>query len=364
LSALFSLITVVEQPSVQHFPLPDRILNAVVSLVLYLRKTFWPDDLAIFYPFPTFIPVWHVIGAFLLINVVTFVVLVLVRRRPYLFVGWSVYFVTLLPVIGIVQVGNHAMADRYTYLPLIGVGIMLAWGVPMLFQKKASPKIILISSGVIFLVLLGILTWKQCSYWKNDKAIFSHALKVTHDNYLAHFCLGIALDKEGKNDEAISHCQKAIYIKSNYADGYNCIGAVYYKLGRYEKALENCKIAITLRPDHAESYYYEGLTYHRLKRFDGAVESYNQAIARQPDRADFYTARGNSHGELHQYKKAMLDFNRSIILKPDYADAYNGRGALHINNGQQDIGCGDLHKACAYGNCDILREAKKKGYCR
>ncbi len=203
------------------FPLDSRIANAPVSFVTYLEKTFWPHDLAVFYPFSDQLPVWQVLGPSLLIIVISAAVIVTVKRLPYLFVGWLWYAITILPVIGIIQVGNFAMADRYTYLPSIGIAIMLAWGIPLLITSEDIRKKILFPAGIAVLAILAVLTWQQCGYWKNSIELFNHALQVTKDNYLAHNNLGIVLFAKGKIEEAIDHYNKAIRIKPDYPLTYN-----------------------------------------------------------------------------------------------------------------------------------------------
>ncbi|MEN6422861.1 MAG: tetratricopeptide repeat protein [Smithella sp.] len=397
LSAVFSLITIFAQPSVKHLPLNSRIANGIVNFVIYLEKTFWPHDLAFFYPFPAGIPEWKVIGASLLIIVITVAVIKRLKRLPCLFVGWFWYAVTLSPVVGIMQVGNHAMADRYTYLPLTGIGIIVAWGLPVFFQNRNTRKRIMLSSAIAFLTILTILSWKQCSYWKNDQKLFNHALGVTNGNFMAYNCLGIALVNEKKYEKALENCDQAISLRPDYANAYHCRGSAYYQLGQYEKALEDCNLAIRLQPDDSKSYYYKGLTYHQLNNFYLAIENYNKAIQLQPDRAEFYKARGDSYTYLRQYpmavkdysrailikpdyadaynnrgniyynfgqyQRAIEDYNRAILIKPDYADAYNNRGITYLDYGNKNLGCVDAQKACKLGNCKALSLTKKKGAC-
>jgi len=163
LTAIFTILTLYAQyrPSFKGFSLSSRIANAPISFVTYLEKTFWPHDLAVFYPFTDQLPAWQILGATLLIIFVSAAVMVTVKRLPYLFVGWLWYAITLLPVIGIVQVGKHAMADRYTYLPLIGISIMLAWGIPSLIKREDIHKKILLPAGIAAIAILAELTWQQ-----------------------------------------------------------------------------------------------------------------------------------------------------------------------------------------------------------
>jgi len=364
LSAVFSVITLFAQPSVKGFPLSSRLANAPVAFMTYLEKTFWPHNLAVFYPFPAQIPAWQVIGASLLIIAITSVVIAMVKRLPYLFVGWFWYAIIILPVIGIIQVGNHSMADRYHYISSIGIAVMLAWGLPSLIKSAKAGEKYLFLSGIIFMAIMAVLTWQQCGYWKNNIKIFSHALQVTKDNYLAHNSFGIALSYAGENEKAIEHCNRAIRIKPDYASAYIGRGFAYYNTGRYEQALENLNIANRLQPNNVNTYLNKGITYNKLRHFHMAIENYNKAIQIQPERADFYNSRGYSYYDLNQYHNAIEDYNKAINLKPDYVDAYRYRGVAYFKQGNKELGCRDVQKACELGNCKLLEEAKNKGYCR
>jgi hypothetical protein len=198
LSVAFSIGTFLAQqnPTTKNFTLTSRIANAPVSFVTYLERIFWPHDLAVFYPFSDKLPILQVLGTIFLVLVISVAVIIAVKRLPYLFVGWLWYAITLLPVIGVIQVGKQAMADRYTYLPLIGIGIGLAWGMPLLFRHEYMRKNILFPAGVLFIFIMSFVTWKQCGYWRDSIELFTHALQVTENNYLVHNDLGLALYAE------------------------------------------------------------------------------------------------------------------------------------------------------------------------
>jgi hypothetical protein len=319
-----------DKPLEKGFSLTSRLANAPVSFVIYLGEIFWPHDLSIFYPFADHLPILQVWGCVLLIIVISAATISMMKRLPYLFVGWLWYAITILPVIKIIQVGNDAMADRYTYLPSIGIGIGLAWGVPLLFKNEDMRKKILFPAGTAVLAILAILTWQQCGYWKNSIELFSHALQVTNDNYLAHNNIGFALFTEGRIEEAIDHYNKAISIKQNSADNYNNRGVAYAKLGQYQRAIEDYSRAIRLKPDYAEAYFNMG----------------------------------NVYSELSQYQQAIENYNKVINLKPDYLQAYGNRGAAYLNQGNRGSGCSDAQKVCASGDCRLLEIAKGKGDCR
>jgi tetratricopeptide (TPR) repeat protein len=227
----------------------------------YLEKTFWPHDMAIFYPFPEQLPLWQVLGTTLLIIVISAAVIVMVKRLPYLFVGWLWYAITLLPVIKIVQVGNDAMADRYHYLPSIGIAVMLAWGIPLLIKNENTRKKILFPAVTAFIIILSVLTWQQCSYWKNSITLFSHAVQVTKNNYLAHSRLGNAYAKLGQYQSAIENFNEVIRLKPDYFIAYNGRGISYDRLGQSQLAIENYNKAINLKQDYADAYNNRAVVY-------------------------------------------------------------------------------------------------------
>jgi hypothetical protein len=188
LSAASSLITIYAQQqgaavvSMERIPLFTRMANALMSYVLYIGKTIWPQNIAVFYPYPDAWPLWQVGGAFLLLAGITATAVYCVKRRPYLTVGWFWYLGTLVPVIGILQVGMQAMADRYTYIPLIGLFIMAAWGVPELLKKWRHWKAALATAATLVIAVLAAFTWAQVGHWRDSVSLFSHALAVTNAN--------------------------------------------------------------------------------------------------------------------------------------------------------------------------------------
>ena len=249
--------------STDILPFIESFINAIVSYVAYLGKIFWPVNLAVFYPFEYSMPLWKVLISAIILIAITLVVLYYIKKLPFLFVGWFWYLGTLVPVIGLVKAGTQAIADRYTYLPSIGITMMLLWGIPLLFPREGTRKKIIFPAGVVFLTILAVLTWQQCGYWKNDFKLWNHALKVTKDNYLAHHNFATVLIDEGKNKEAIYHINKGMSIKPNFAQSYQARGTAYYNLGQYQLAIEDYNKAISLKPDYADLYFNRGMAYFR-----------------------------------------------------------------------------------------------------
>ncbi len=287
-SAGFSIITLYAQhnPSSKAFSLSSRIANAPVSFVTYLGKTLWPHDLAVFYPFSHQLPVWQVVGATLLIIVISAAVIVMVKRVPYLFVGWLWYAITILPVIGIIQIGKHAMADRYTYLPSIGISIMLAWGIPFLIKREEIRKKILFPVGIVFLAILSFLTWQQCDYWKNSYELFTHTLKVTRDNYTMHCNLAVLLAGQGDSKAAEFHYWKALKIKPDDKDTNMNFGNLLVRQGRLDEAIERYIAAIKSKPDFVEAYNSLGVAYVQRGDWQKAIEQFSTAVKINPGYLD------------------------------------------------------------------------------
>jgi tetratricopeptide (TPR) repeat protein len=218
-----------------------------------MMKLIWPADLAFFYPYVVWWPPWIVAGAALLLAGLTFLILKYMGTRPYLTVGWLWYLGTFVPVIGVVQVGSQAMADRYTYIPLIGLFMMIAWGVPELFGNWRFRKMFLsVLSGVV-LTVLALSSWQQVQYWRNSVTLFEHALSVTSGNYLAHNNLGVALSLAERTEEAVCHYSAALLIKPDYTDAHNNLGVTLAAQGKVDAAVGHYTQALRIIPDHEKA---------------------------------------------------------------------------------------------------------------
>jgi lipoprotein NlpI len=369
LAVLSSIVTYVAQQkgggvkSLEVFPLGVRIGNAFISYIAYIGKMIWPSNLAVIYPHPGGVILWQVFWSVLLLIAITLAVVWVVKRFPYLATGWLWYLGTLVPVVGIVQVGNQAMADRYAYIPLIGLFIMAAWGVPDLLKKWNYRKEILFTLSALILLCLPIKTWTQVGYWQNSITLFDHTLEVTDDNWLAYNYRGSAYSGLGNYRQAMEDYDWAIEIKPGYAETYYNRGNAYTLLGNYRQAIEDYNRAIEFKPGDAMAYNNRGAAYTLLGNYRQAIEDYDSVIKITPNYADAYYNRGNVYGVLGQYQLAMEDFNKVIRLKPDYADAYNNRALVYLNQGDNISGCRDAQKACELGNCKLLEAAKGRGLC-
>jgi len=268
--------------------LKTRLINAMVSYLEYLGKMVWPSGLSILYPHPgNALPLWKGILCGMALVGISIISIRLIRKAPYVAVGWFWYLGTLVPVIGIVQVGGQAMADRFTYIPLIGIFIIIAWGVPELISKwRYKEKVLSVSAGIIIFALL-ITTWRQVSHWKNSITIFKHAIRVTdkkHPNFsLAYNNLGIALYAKGKNQEAVSHYKMAIKTKPAHAKAYYNLGIALKNERKYEEAISHYKMAIRIHPDFANAHYNLGIILLQRGEMKKAIHSFRKAVRLRPD---------------------------------------------------------------------------------
>jgi len=366
LSAVIFVVTLTgQEPDWEHFPFFLRLVNGPVAFVTYLEKTFWPHDMAVFYPFPAHIPLWQVSGATLLIIAISIAVIVMAKRLPYLFVGWMWFTITIFPVTGIIyQIWLCAMTDRYHYIPSIGLTVMMAWGIPLLSPRQDMRKMILFPMGILFIGILSFLTWKQCGYWKNSNTLFSYALQVTQDSFVAHNNLGLALVAEGKIDEAIGHYNEALRIKPRDPQSLNNRGIAFSKIDQHQNAIRDYNKVISINPNIADAYYNRGLAYTNTGQYQQAIADYNKSISLNPDYVEVYNNRGFIYLKFGQYQRAIDDYNEVIRLMPNHANAYNNRAFVYLNMGNMESGCNDARRACALGVCATLEAAKGQGYCR
>jgi hypothetical protein len=266
-----------------------RISNSLVSYVTYLGKMAWPLNLSIFYPHPAFvhsdIPAWQVVVAALLLGAISFFVLWQGKRRPWLAVGWYWYLGTLIPVIGLVQVGAQAMADRFTYVPLIGIFIMVAWNIPETLGGRRIQRLALAVAGGSVLGVFSVLAWLQVGYWHSDPILFTHALSVTEKNWVAWDKLGILYLRDGQYVDAVARFQESLRIKPDDFYAWNNLGVANLNLGLNSKAIENFRTALSIRPEYAKAHYNLGNALERQGNPDEAIAHFQEALRLNPEYA-------------------------------------------------------------------------------
>jgi hypothetical protein len=271
--------------SQESVPFDLRIANAFVSYLRYIAKTVWPQNLAVYYPFPSAVPLWHIIGSVIFILAVSAFVLLSAKKRGYIFTGWFWYAGTLLPITGIVQGGLWpAMADRWAYIPVAGFLILLIWGLHELFVERLKIKKLLIYlTGIACLSIMVPAAYLQVGYWKNSYTLFKHALEVTEGNFLAHNNMGSYLLRQGRLKEAERHFLEALVINPHYEEALNNIGIISYSEGKYNQAIDYYLKALKVNPDYPEAHNNLGVAMISIGRTDDAVSHFKKALIINPE---------------------------------------------------------------------------------
>jgi Flp pilus assembly protein TadD len=341
LSVVSSIITFLTQKSggiiydTKTVPLTDRAGNAFLSYARYIGKLFWPHNLAVFYPFDvgSFV-FWQVAMSLVLLIVISVLVIRFGRNRKYLPVGWFWYIGTLVPVIGLVKFTGSSYADRFTYIPYIGLFIMLAWGLPDFLSKWPQRKIVLGLVMITVFATLGIRAHQQVGFWENSITLFSRAIEVTQNNVVAHNELGNAYLVLGRSQEAAEVYKQAIKIKPDNAKAYNNLGVAYFSIGNYQDAAEAYKQAIKIKPSYTEAYNNLGVAYLNIGSYHDALESCRQAINIKPDFAQAYYNLGVIYDKLGKWQDSIEAYKQAVKIRPNYIDAHNklGNDYLMIND--------------------------------
>ncbi|HSA10026.1 MAG TPA: tetratricopeptide repeat protein [Candidatus Paceibacterota bacterium] len=306
--------------------LGERLANALVSYVRYIGKMLWPKDLSILYPHPGHWPAWQVVGSAVLLVAVCVVVFLLARRRPYLAVGWLWFCGTLVPVIGLVQVGIQSMADRYTYLPLIGLFIMVAWGLEELVPERPWRGGVLAIVAALSLAVCALLTERQIRFWRDSEALFRHAVQVTANNYLAYNNLGFYLNGRGRTSEAMENYRMALKINPAYEDALNNLGYALAGQKKFAEAVPLYEAALRVRPNHAEVHNNLGNALSELGRIDEAIQHYRIVLEQKPEHADAHNNLGIALAMKGKLDEAVPHFYAAIRYKPNYASAHSNLG--------------------------------------
>jgi protein O-mannosyl-transferase len=342
LAVVISIVTFITQKhggavmSIETLPLDARMGNALISYCRYLGKLFWPVDLAVFYPHPGYWPMAEVLLASGLLLVITVVCIAARRRYPFILMGWLWFVGTLVPVIGLVQAGAVAMADRFTYMPSLGILILAIWGMDELTRRWRYCTMVLSVAGLVVVVLCLGMTRQQLGYWRDSETLFRHALAVTKDNYLAHKTLGDALFKKRRIDEAISQFQEAIHLKPDYADTHNNLGLALNEKGQVTEAINQLQEAIRLKPDFAEAHNNLGNVLVVKGQTDEAISQFQEAIRLKPDFADAHNNLGTALGGKDQTTEAINQLQEAARLAPNDANIHYNLGIALLKKNQID----------------------------
>jgi len=315
-------------------PFKWRIANALVSCVSYIGKMIWPQRLALFYPHPeNSLPIWQAVLAGFFLVIVSIIVIRLAPRYKYGLVGWLWYLGTLVPVIGLVQVGEQAMADRYTYVPLIGLFIIIAWGLADLGDENRRRRNLLTVSVISLLLLLAICSWKQARLWKNSLGVFQHALKVTTNNYVAHYTLGNALALQGNLVGAMVHYNEALRIKPNHAEVHNNLGNALALQGKLAEAVAHYKESLRISSRQGNTHRNLGVALDRQGKYEEAMRHYLEALRLNPQDAQSHNNIGVTLAEQGKLEKAIGHFSKAVRINPNFTEAQR-----NLENGLRLVG--------------------------
>lgn len=321
--------------TLQTRPLMLRIGNALVSYLSYIGKLIWPANLTIYYPYPDKIPLWQVLGALAVLAVISVGVIRVFRKYPYLGVGWLWYLGTLTPVIGLVQAGLWPqMADRWAYVPFIGLFIMIAWGAAELLSHWRYKRFWVVIVAAAVLTALVVTSHIQAGYWANSFNLFSRALKVTKNNAPAHNNLAIVLTEHGRYDEAIYHANAAIDLSPNNPFAHNNLGYVFLKSHQYYDAIRNFKIAIKLNPAYTKAYFNLATALMMIGNIDAAISSYRMALDLAPDNKYILNDFANAMVAQGRFTEALSYYTKVLDLDPNDPDTYNNMGVALIHLGR------------------------------
>ncbi len=327
LSGLSSVITFVVQHgggatvSIAELPMTGRFANVLVAYVRYMGKLLWPGDLAVFYPRPEQWPIWQVVGSALILVLLTLLALRLLSGARYVAVGWFWFVGTLVPVIGLVQVGEQAIADRYTYIPYIGLFLVIAWGGEALARRAGLPRILVGSAAALGLGILAVLTRQQAAYWQTTETLFRRTLAVTTDNPMARETLANALLQAGKLDEAAQHCLEALRLRPDFTEAQTTWATILARQGRLAEARDRLAAVLQKNPGDANAHF-----------------SLAQALAHNGDTAE----------AIHHYREGLKS-------KPDNTTALNNLAWIRAAHADPAFRNGDEAIQLAQRACDLTR---------
>jgi len=408
LSAAGSLITLLVQQgagatsSLAELPFRFRLENALVSYVAYVWQFFWPARLAVLYPYASNLAAWQVAGAAAVLAALTALAVAVRRRRPYLFVGWFWFAGILVPVIGLVQVGVQSRADRYMYIPMIGLSMAVVWGLAEIASRRAALRSITVALGATACCAYGVVAWSTAAYWRNTVDLFRHAVEVTTDNWAAlgtlsetlltanrageampyiaetlrlrpnlaeaHVNYGAALSAQGNFDAAAAEYRRALALDPGSPDAQEGLGAVLTQKGQFTEAFANLDAAEKSRPGDADIHYNLGRLYGLSGRPDLAVAEFLETVELQPENAAAHFNLGTAYAAQDRYAEACDQFREAVRLKPDYVAAHFNWGSGLANLGRFDDAIGQFQEvlrlkpdaadaAEAIQNCLRLKQA-------
>ena len=363
LSIASGIVTIMVQKAggavktLEWFPIDSRLLNALGSLVFYLERMIVPSKLVPFYPFPVhahWLDLQYLLSAFLVLAITGFCLWMVKKGNDLFLIAWLYYVITVLPVLGIIQVGNQAAADRYTYLPSLSIFLLAGIGVLKVFERftlaryKGMYRGLLLALTCIVMILLGQLTIKQIRIWQNSEILWRYVIDIYPNRVpLAHNNLGVAYGKKGMLDKAITEFKKSIAINSKFMKAHYNLGVIYKDKGMLDKAIFEYKKALIIKPDYAEAHTDLGNTYFKKGMLDEAISKHKKALTIKPDYAEAHTSLGLAYAKKGKLYDAIFEHKKALIIKPDYADAHTNLGNAYFKKGMLDEAVYEYEQAIA-----------------
>jgi Flp pilus assembly protein TadD len=354
LAAISSVVTFLVQrqeasmATFQNVSLGARTGNALISYCRYLGKLLWPADLAVIYPYPPSVPLVNSLLAAALLLIVSRVLIKKQRQHPFLLMGWLWYLGTLVPVLGLVQVGDASMADRYMYLPSIGALVTVVWGGYELTRTLRHQATVLSVAGLAVIAACLGLTRLQLRHWKDGESLFRHALAVTKDNCIAHINLGSAFLQLGRVDEAVDQFREAVRLKPNLPTARNDLAIALLLRGQADEAVTLLRESMLLEPDNAQAVCNLGNALLIQGKTDEAISQFREALRLQPNFPEAHNNWGSALLKDGRIDEAISKFRQALQLQPDFAEAHNNLGNALLKQGRIDEAISKFREALRF----------------
>jgi len=340
LAVISSTLTILAQRnggaagSLEVFPIFVRIVNAFVSYAAYLGQMICPEDLAVLYPYREMVPGWMIVGSSILLTGIFVLTWILAWRRPYLLVGWWWFLGTLVPVIGLVQVGMQSMADRYTYLPFIGLFIMFSWGLADFLASRPVPKAAIGGGAALLLGGLMLASSAQVRHWENSITLFTQATNATTNNPVAHYGLAYALSAKGAVDGAILHYSEAVRLNPGYVAARNNLGLALVAVGRIDEATNQYAAALGFEPHNPYTHFNYGLALASLGDYEAAMPHYAAVLQADPNHLWVHNSIGEALVAQNKMPEAIQQFTEAVRVNPNFDEAQMNLGAALAKQGE------------------------------
>jgi len=309
-----------------------RLCNIPLAYSAYIIKTIIPSGLMAYYPYNPNASILLIAAAVLFLAVVSIAVIFL--RRPYLIVGWLFFIITLVPVIGIIQVGGQSMADRYMYIPMIGLLIMIAYGLKEIAERVPLSRFMLVPAAAVCLSAMSIATWINVGYWKNTFTLFAHAIEVMPANHVALLYLGNTLSEQKNDSGAIEYYKKSVEAAPGFAEARFNLALALFHDNKFDKALEQYNMVLNIKENYPRVHFYIANVLAKTGHTDSAAKHYSIAIENDPDDIEAYSNWAVMLAEKGQIEQAVEKYNKALAIKPDNADVHNNLGNALKNQGK------------------------------